>query len=307
MGWLSKWFGGQRRETPAVSRPVVRDQEPAPAPAPEPEAAAARPPLLLCWLFDAPEAQASPSDAERAALVAVDRVLARPGLPGDLLPRATSVVPQLLALLRQDDLHVEALADRVRHDRALAAEVLRQASSSFFSNGTPPTDLSQAIRRLGVEGLQMAIARVLLRPLYQSQPGTMTTVAGPRLWAHSDLLAEHAAQAAGSLGVSRFDAYVIGLLHDVGLAVLLHALQRAGLPSPGRFSREGALALEGRAHTLFGRAAEAWAITPAFVELAAEAREVPLSDSRLPLAAALRQAQAACLLELAAAAPQALP
>lgn len=312
-GWLSKWFGGQRRETQEVSgrrthglahglaAPPVA--VPTSAAATTSEQAAARPPLLLCWLFDAPEPEPDLSDGERAALDAVDRVLARPGLPVDLLPRATSVVPQLLALLRHDDLHVDALADRIRHDRALAAEVLKQASSSFFSAGTPPADLAQAIHRLGVEGLQMAIARVVLRPLYQSQPGSITSMAGPRLWAHSDQLAQHTAQAAPALGVSRFDAYVSGLLHDIGLTVLLHALQRAGLSTLGRFSHEGAQALEHRAHTLFGRAAEAWPISPAFTALAADARAVSLEDSRLPLAVALRKAKPACLLDLAGSGP----
>jgi hypothetical protein len=239
-----------------------------------------------------------PSPAELQALEAIDRMLRLPSLPPELAPRSASLVPQLLALLRQDDLPVPALAERIGKEAVLAAEVLRQAGGAHFAHLGPVHNLPQAIQRLGFEGLQMAIARVLMRPLYQSRPGTLMSVAAPRLWDHADTLARHTAEQARQRGQSAFDGYLAGLLHDTGWTVLFHALQRSGLSSPGLVSVEGSLALEDRAHALFGRAAVAWPITPGFVALATDAASVPLVSSQDPLAQLLRLAQPGCMDEL---------
>lgn len=302
MGWLSRLFGGQPEAGPSSgpgspAEPAV--QASASNPAPDTTPTAAFGPPLLCWLLDAPPPQPQPVPAERQALQAIDQVLALPALPPELLPRAANVVPQLLALLRQQDLPVPVLADRIGRDPVLAAEVLRQAGGAFFAHLGPVNDLPQAIHRLGTEGLQMAIARVVLRPLYQARPGTLPALTAPRLWEHADALSRHTAQVARAAGRSGFDGYLAGLLHDTGWTVLFHALQRSGLSSLGACSIEGVAALSARAHLLFGRAAAGWQITPAFGSFAADAQRVPLAQSQDPLAVALRAAQVPCMAELA--------
>lgn len=304
MGWLSRWFGNQ--PAPASGAGLGTPAAP-PAPASSvaaPAAAAAAPDAdaglpFVSWLFDSNDPlQPGLTDLERQALQSIDRVLAQPALPLELLPRAANVVPQLIAMLRQDDLPVHVLAERIGKDPALAAEVLRMAGTSFYSQAGPVQNLPQAIQRLGVEGLQMAISRVVLRPLYQARSGSLTAVVAPRLWSHADVLSRHSAQAARGTGQSAFDGYLAGLLHNTGWTVLFHALQRSGLSSLGSGSVEGAAGLEQRAHRLFGRAAEAWRITPAFTAFAADAQRTDLAASTDPLGAALRQARAPCMSEL---------
>lgn len=306
MGWLTGLFGrrsaagGSARaagQAPAGSADPQPGGLQAPPAHATPTTAAPRPPLL-CWLFDAPVSGVELTSAEQQALDVVDGVLKLPSLPAELAPRSANLVPQLLALLRQDDLPVPALAERIGKEAALAAEVLRQAGGAHFAHMGPVHNLPQAIQRLGFEGLQMAIARVLMRPLYQARPGTWMAVAAPRLWDHADTLARHMADAARPAGLSAFDGYLAGLLHDTGWTVLFHALQRSGLSSLGSFSLEGAAALEARAHALFGRAAQPWPITPVFAAWAADACRVTLADSTHPVAGVLRQVQPGCLDEL---------
>jgi hypothetical protein len=305
-GWLSKWFGrrpaaGPRPDAvgPRAAAPGLAEGSKAPAvPTPDPRPTAASRPPLLCWLLDAAVPVSGLGPAEKQALDTIDRVLKLPSLPPELAPRSASLVPQLLALLRQDDLPVPALAERIGKEAVLAAEVLRQAGGAHFAHLGPVHNLPQAIQRLGFEGLQMAIARVLMRPLYQSRPGTLMSVAAPRLWDHADTLARHAADQARQAGQPAFDGYLAGLLHDTGWMVLFHAVQRSDLPSRGPFSLDGCAALEERAHALFGRAATAWPITPAFTALADDATRVPLAASQNPLAQLLLRAQPGCMDEL---------
>lgn len=262
-----------------------------------PETAASGPPLL-CWLLDVPAPAPALALHESQALDALDRILAQASLPAELLPRAANVVPQLIAMLRQDDLPVAALAERISKDPPLAAEVLRMAGTAFFVGGrTPAQDLPQAIQVLGIEGLHMAISRVLLRPLYRGQPGSLGT-ATARLWEHADTLSRHCAVSARDQGASSFDGYLAGLLHDTGWMVLFHVLQRVGLADLKGLSLEGVQAFEQRAHRLFGLAAERWQITPAFSAFVADARSTRLDHSADPMACALRAAQAPCMAEL---------
>jgi HD-like signal output (HDOD) protein len=291
MGWLSRLFGSQ----PPAGRTLAGAGSPA---APAAATTAAERPPLLCWLFDAPPPAPGLAAHERRALDLIDQLLAQPALPAELLPRAANTVPQLIAMLRQDDLPIPALAERIAKDPIIAAEVLRLAGSAFFRGQGPVQDLTQAVHRLGVEGLQMAISRVVLRPMYQARPGTLTAQVAPRLWEHADVLSRHCALAARDVGGSGFDGYLIGLLHDTGWTVLFHALQRAGQTDLRHFSIDAAAAFEARAHPLFGRAAESWNITPAFSAFAADARRTPLERSSDPMAGALRAAQEPCLAEL---------
>jgi len=307
MGWLARLLGGQSDPAASGGRkpPPVRSPQPAAAdesePASIPAATAASGPPLLCWLFGVAATATTLQPAEQQALALLEPVLAQPVLPAELLPRAANVVPQLLALLRQQDLPVPVLAERIGRDPVLAAEVLRQAGGAFFSHLGPVADLPQAIQRLGIEGMQMAIARVVLRPMFQAEPGSLSARTATRLWEHADALARHAVVASRAAGASVFDGYLVGLLHDTGWTVLFHALQRAGVSDLGALSAAGIEALTAHAHVLFGRAAQPWQITPAFAAFAADAQRQPLAQSSHPLAQVLRTAQPACMAELAAA------
>ncbi|EGJ10626.1 HDOD domain-containing protein [Rubrivivax benzoatilyticus] len=296
MSWLARLFAPRRREATraAVPVPALRPDAAAPAAAIGQTPPAAPPVPLLCWLLGAEAPAAGPATAAEArALEAIDAVLAQPGLPEDLLPRAAALVPQLLAMLRQgDQLPVPAMAQRVSRDVVLTAEVLKLAGSAYYRGRGEAADLQQSISLIGVQGLQTVIARVVLKPIYDHAPGPWSRSAGARLWAHSEALAAECALRAE--GVPVFDAYLTGLLHDSGWTAALNLLDRGGT-APAPPSEAFCAALERRAYRLFGRAARRWAITPAFAELGADTLRHPLATSPHPLAVVLRQAMPAAL------------
>lgn len=286
MSWLARLFAPRRREAP---RAAVHPSAPAAPPSFTPPASAAFSIPLACWLLGADRsAGAGPTSAESAALERLDAVLAQPGLPEDLLPRAAALVPQLLAMLRQgDELPVSALAQRVARDAVLTAEVLKLAGSAYYRGRGEAGDLQQSISLIGVQGLHTVIARVVLKPIYDHAPGPWSRAAGPRLWLHAEALAAECALRAEAVPV--FDAYLTGLLHDSGWTAAFNVLDRAGI-APEVPSEAFSAAIERRAYRLFGRAARRWAITPAFAELGADTLRYPLSTSPHPLAVVLREA-----------------
>jgi HDOD domain len=305
MNWLTRLFsakpaaptapaaaaaGGVSRNAPAATASVAR-------PATAPEAT----PALLPWLLGSAPGAEGIAPAERQALAALDQTLALAALPDELLPRAAALVPQMLAMLRQTDLPVQALAQRVAKDAQLTAEVMRLAGSPYYRAQGGVSDLGQAITLIGVSGLNTVIARVVLKPIYEAAPGPLSARAAPRLWEHADALASQTSVLAAEAGGSAFDGTLAGLLHGCGHSVALRLLDRCGvalaLPPSGAF----AAAIDERAHRLFGLAAQRWNITPAFTAFAADARSVPLVASADPLAVALRQARALLLSDLGTA------
>lgn len=259
-------------------------------------------PPLLPWLLalESVVERTVPSPQERRALRIVDALIQRPEAPLELIPRARTVIPHLLAMLRRPDCALPALAEQVGRDLVLTAEVMRAArSAALGAAGGPPPDLQQALARLGVAGLNAAIARVVLRPMFESDGDGLFARSGPRLWEHAEAKAQHCRALASAGGLDAFDAYLAGLMHNSGWTVALRALDRSGLfdePPPAvspRLSAAFSRALQPRCDALFGRVAASWQITPSLTAVAASAAAPGgLAASDLPLAALLRRADA---------------
>ena len=303
MRWLMRLWPGFGKAASATSRveAVVPSPPPTVAPQDAEPAPAIPSPALLSWLLDCAPATDTPiSLAEHHALDALDKTLALPELPDNLLPRAAALIPQLIALLRQTSLSTSAIAERISRDPVLAAEVMRLASSPYYRVQGEVRDLQQAIMLIGLQGLQTVIARVVLKPIYRAAPGPLSARAALRMWDHSEALARHTAILAGPAGESVFDAYLAGMLHDTGWTVALCVLDRSALlfamPPSIAFTQQ----MTERAHRLFGLAAKRWEITPGFIALAEDARHNGLAASTHRLTSVLQWAQQRSMEELAA-------
>jgi HD-like signal output (HDOD) protein len=297
------WIGSFRRASPP---PRTTAAAHAAASAPTPAEPAAAPggtdlprPSALGWLLDGPDPRAAPpSEAERLLLKAVDTQLAAPRLPDDLLPRAAGVLPQLLALMRQEAPSRSAMVQQVLKDPLLTAEVLRVARSTYYGGQAVDT-LEAALDRIGIAGLQAATARVLLKPVFQPQGEGLAVRAAPKLWQRAERKSLHCASAMAAQGGDRLEGLLAGLLHDTGWLALLRLMDRAGLGLEWPASRALDAALDRRKDKLFGRLALQWDLGVGLAVLAAAVQQAPLASLTLPLATALRNADLALADDLA--------
>ena len=294
MKWLS-WLGlsSKRNQQPAKTTLLgaeSRDSDLAQAT-----------PQFLPWLLNTAPLTAGPLSAqEQGALAEIQKTLALPAIPDNLLPRASALVPQLIALLRQTSLPLPAIAERVAKDARLSAEVMRLASSPFYRSQGDVANIQQAITLIGSGGLQRVIARVVLKPIFQGNKALLAGEAAERMWEHSESLAENCVARAEAAGQLAFDAYLVGLLYNTGWKVAFCALERAGIaldfPVSDLFDR----AMAEQVHRLFGHATQGWGITPGFTVFATVARDNGLSASTHPMAGVLRTAQVSCMNDIAA-------
>ena len=271
--WFARWFGGTPRPgqaAPPVQSPPASPQAPAHVSAPAVAAAPAGvvnpPPLpdldlaFYRWLLGAgTHAGEAP---EQLILDELARLVRQPESAAGLVPRVPAVIPQLLRSLRDESMSAADLARQVGQDVTLVAELIREVNSSYYSPTAKVANIEGALMLLGQNGLRMLLARVAFRPVITAQTGRFARQVAPPIWRQSEHCALAAGMAATGLGADPFEAYLAGLMHNVGLIVAFRLVdQVAGtgaLPRSDGF----ALALQDSARTLSARIATLWELPP---------------------------------------------
>jgi len=238
--WLTRLFGGAATAAPTqaqASSPSPGSASPSADSAGVPAFdAAAAPHVDLAfhrWLTDPVRGDAAAA-AESSILAELGRLARDPAAAGALVPRVPAVVPQLLKSLRDDSVSGLELARQIARDAVLVAEVIREANSPFFRSGRPVTTIDGAVMVLGENGLRILLARVAFRPIINMQGGRaadrIVRLVAPRLWLHADACALAASLLAPELGADPFEAYLAGLVLDVGLLVAFRLIEQLGHP-----------------------------------------------------------------------------
>lgn len=134
------------------------------------------------------------------------------------LPRPSDAVIRLNDAMASDDASIDAIAGVIADDINMTTKLLQVVNSAFFGLNHHITDVREATAYLGLNAVRdLVVANEMLR--------TFETVS-PQVQALVDELHEHAiavAHFARELMTNRqhaSEAYVAGLLHDIGLLLL---------------------------------------------------------------------------------------
>ncbi len=137
---------------------------------------------------------------------------------GDLKPVSDTAM-QALHLARDPTSHYGEIERLVLKDQVLAANMLRIVNSAVYGLPVRVTRVSHALSLLGLSGfkrlvLQSCVYSVFSRKLfgYSMEEGV--------LFQHALACARLSESVAGRCSLDREDAYVAGLLHDIGKVVL---------------------------------------------------------------------------------------
>lgn len=190
------------------------------------------------WLTASSGYQATP-DVEEHILDLVRTLAADPAAAAGLVPRIPELIPQLLRDLSDDDVSPGDLARSVERDLVLVAEVIREANSAYYRPLQPVKSLDAALMMLGQNGLRMLLARIAFRPLIRMADGGFARQAAPLVWSQSEKCALASSLLAPGLGAGVFQAYLAGLMQNLGLVVAFRLAERAvesgKIPGSGEF------------------------------------------------------------------------
>lgn len=159
------------------------------------------------------------TDAERQAL---DRLFARIGEVSSLPAAAVRIVN----IANDETSGAKDLIAAVETDPSLAVRVLRTVNSTFYSIRNRIGDLKTAVSLLGMKEVRNLALTVHVSRMFAA-PGDYRTYRREGLWRHLVAVASTSRLIAEvSQALPRDDAYVAGLLHDVGLILLDQHLRR---------------------------------------------------------------------------------
>jgi putative nucleotidyltransferase with HDIG domain len=153
-----------------------------------------------------PSASVSPLDASAWARA----ILSLPSLPRAFLAA--------VELLRNDDASTAACISAIERDQALTVRVLRLANSPFYGAGGKVSRIGDAVQMLGLRTVSSALAAVSLRSALGPLPCAGFSFAS--YWRHSLCTAIAARELAPLLAMDAGEAFLLGLLHDVGKLIL---------------------------------------------------------------------------------------
>lgn len=222
----------------------------------------------LSWLLHVPPPlPLALQSRERRPWAVIHEASRQPRLPPNLVPRAAAVIPALLQQLRQTDVSVQDMVVRIQRDTVLTTEVLRLARSPRYASAQSVQSLETAIAVIGTAGLQAAIAKVILKPLFSAHSGGLAAQAGERLWMHAEHQAQHASTLTEAAGLDRFDGFLVGLLHGAGRTGVLRLLDMQHVAPEWPCSQAFDHAFQQASHQLFDRLLQEWAISPSLTAL----------------------------------------
>ena len=152
----------------------------------------------------------------------IDEAIADPELT---LPAFNPVVLKLQNLIQSDDYTLKAVADLIQQDSALSAQILRVANSAFYSGLVPVSTVGAAAVRLGSLKLASIALLTTQKQVYKTRVKQFDNWLRA-LWRHSlgvALAAKMLAENQG-MGQASEEAFMAGLLHDIGKVLLIRIL-----------------------------------------------------------------------------------
>ena len=281
MGWIGKLLnGGDKNKAAPVTAAA------APAMARQPVSIAEIDAIYYRWLAAAGSAQAS-AEAERQILEELARLAREPVAGAALVPRIPAIIPQLMRTLQNENMSAAELSRQLAQDVLLVAEVYREANRPCYHsryNASPSiNNMEGAIMLLGQNGMRMLLARVAFRPIVSMQSGGLTIRTAPLIWRQSEKCALAANLVAPAMQANAFDAYLAGLMANVGLVVAFRLIDQ--MHAPDAFPQSDAFIAQvfAQARILSVRIAELWefpeSVTRAIGHAAADADADPQAQA----------------------------
>lgn len=150
-----------------------------------------------------------------------ERLLVKLAVDLDVTIRQPPVAArEALAVIADPDSDLHALVRALERDPTLCQALMRQAGSALFGTCAAPGSIDDAVRRLGAKGVQVAVLAGMAESLLERATGPYHAPA-QQLWGALTRSGPRARAMARAFDVPAQEAFLLGLLHDVGQLVLL--------------------------------------------------------------------------------------
>jgi len=162
----------------------------------------------------------------------------------DSIPTLPAIAMEAIRLMEGDQSNFSSIADLLQNDQVLSGRILHYANSAFVGSRTEITTISRAISLLGFTTVRSIILSVAVFDCF-SGPLAKHRDDLVKFWLHSIGVAASAEILAKRLGFAQPDeAYLAGLVHDIGKLVCFLHLPDAFLKVCQELERQGGYGIE---------------------------------------------------------------
>lgn len=184
------------------------------------------------------------------------------------VPRLPQVAARILQLSQDPETDLDAIAETISTDAVLATRVLVLANSAAYAGGQRVDGLEQALMRLGFNAVRdMVFAESIRMRIFSARAYRALLEESWKLSLGTAIACDAISRATG---IERESAFLVGLLHDTGKPVLVHAVSEIERANQGQSLGVDMVEIlmsqlheETGAHVL-----ERWGMPAAFVEAA---------------------------------------
>ena len=198
------------------------------------------------------------------------------------LPLLPGVAMEITSAAGKEDVDARTIADMLKRDAALSAHVLRIVNSPVYSPRAQIVSLQQAVARVGAVKIREIALIIACKTGVFKAKGYEKEI--DDVFKHCIGTALFAQEIARNTRNNVEDAFLCGLLHDVGRAVLLQALVTLLRDAKVFAEPDAVLALVGELHESAGAAlAKAWSLPDTVVTALAKHHSTKPADESIPV------------------------
>ncbi|PCJ30051.1 MAG: hypothetical protein COA90_10520 [Gammaproteobacteria bacterium] len=218
--------------------------------------------------------------SDKKLLVKLSKELGDDSQLNQYAPRLPRVVPQLLRSLRDPSSSAQQQAEIISQDPVIAASILRVANSSKFSYNRPKINSFQrALVTLGNNEVRALLSTVSMQPIMEVSSESYTDF-GALIWQNALSAAVCAKSLSAQHGVDPFQAYMAGLIHNIGAStIFLRLINQAdnNAPAPSLIFQT----IEQLAATISTKLARLWEFDQDIIQALTELEQGSTDKSQL--------------------------
>lgn len=150
-------------------------------------------------------------DSKNEIIAKVDEISAMPNITLDLM-----------GLINESGTSISDLEKKVKSDEALAAFILKNCNSPLYGIKSEIKSIFQALTMLGFAKIKSILMYYINKNLYSLSGKSEIK---NKLWRHSISVASFSQAIASQINIDTEEAYLAGLLHDIGKLIIYNAEQ----------------------------------------------------------------------------------
>lgn len=143
------------------------------------------------------------------------------------LPVLPDIGIKIIRSLNDDSINLEKVTEIIRGDPIISTKLLKTANSVYYSTKYPVTTIQQAVNMLGLDNVRSSVMSLGFLEMTHFRKSDPNHLLGKIFWNHSIATAHTAQTLAKKLHfqmVGLGEAYLAGLIHDIGIYLLLQNL-----------------------------------------------------------------------------------